>query len=69
MGRIRNCEVIEDDVNRGEQIYGPMVPLIDGKMVRHKPKHVINVPRVPLPPLILKRSPTDELDMDFFLVN
>jgi hypothetical protein len=66
---IVNCNVTVDDVNRAEAIYGPQVPLLKGKMVRRRPEHTTNVPRVPLSTPILQHHPTDEINMDFMFVN
>ena len=67
--QIINCSVTVADVNRAEAIYGPQVPLLKGKMVRRRPEHIVNVPRVPISTHILKHHPTDEINMDFMFVN
>jgi hypothetical protein len=38
-------------------------------MVRRRPEHIANVPRVPISTHILKHHPTDEINMDFMYVN
>ncbi len=64
-----NCKVTVDDVNRAEAIYGPQIPMLRGKMVRQIQREFTSVPRVELPSPLLKRHPTDEIDMDFLFVN
>ena len=34
---ITNCEITTDDINRGDLIYGPLEPYVEGHMVRHTP--------------------------------
>ena len=34
---LTNCEITADDINRGELIYGPLEPYIEGHTVRHTP--------------------------------
>ena len=63
-----NADVTVDDVNRAEAIYGRAVPLIKGKMVRKRPQHLSEVPRVELPPPLLKHHPHDDLDIDFLYI-
>ena len=65
---IMNADVTIDDINRAEAIYGKAVPLIKGKMVRKRPKHLSDVPRVELPLPLLKHHPSDELDIDFLYI-
>ena len=35
--QINNCAITVDDINRGELIYGPLVPYLQGHMIRRKP--------------------------------
>ena len=67
--QITNCPLTVDDVSRAEAIYGPLVPLLQGKMVRRRPAHFANVPRVLLPSPILQHHPNDEINMDSMFVN
>ena len=60
-----NAGITVDDIHCTEAIYGKAVPIIKGKMVRKRPKHVSNVPRFRIPVPLLKHHPTDELDIDF----
>ena len=64
-----NCDITVDDVSRAVVIYGPSEPMLKCKMFRRRPGHVADIPRVPLPPLIIEHFPSDVLDMDFFFVN
>ena len=66
---IINCEITADDVNRGELIYGPLEPYIQGHMVRHKPPVHHKVEKIPLPPMISQHHSNIALCMDFFFVN
>jgi len=66
---IVNCTVTVDNVNRAEAIYGPQKPLLQGKMVRERPEHHANIPRIQIPAPILEHHPTDEINMDFMFIN
>ena len=64
-----NCPYLPEVVDHGNAIYGPMIPLLKGKMVRKKHSQTANRPRVhDIHTLVTKHS-TDELDMDYFFVN
>ena len=67
-GFIRNCKPTVDDVNAGLAIYGPLKPILQGKMTRKKPQHIEGRKRVPIPSPVLKLHPTEEIATDFFFV-
>lgn len=52
-----NCPCTIDDVSQAEAIYGPLEPLLMGKMVLQHPAHYSNILRIPLLPYIYIRSP------------
>ena len=62
-----NADITIDEIHRAEAIYGKAV-VIKGKMVRKRPKHLRNVPRVKIPVPLLKHHPNDELDIDFLYI-
>ena len=64
-----NCDVTVDDISRAVAIYGQSEPMLKGKMVRRRPEHVADIPRVALPPMITEHHASDILDMDFFFMN
>ena len=47
-----NCTVTADDISCAEAIYGPSVPILQGKMIRRCPQHHRNIKCLPLPPMI-----------------
>ena len=61
-----NCDITVNNISRAVAIYGPSEPMLQGKMVRRRPEHVADIPRVPLPPMITEHHPSDILDLDFF---
>ena len=66
---LTNCEITADDINRGELIYGPLEPYIEGHTVRHTPPIHNKIEKIPLPPIISKHHLNLALYMDFFFVN
>ena len=66
---LNNCVVTADDINRGELIYGPLEPYIEGHMVRHKPPVHTKIEKIPLPPMVALHHSNIALSMDFFFVN
>ena len=67
--QIIKTKVTANDTNRAESIYGPRVSILKGEIVRKIPQHVQNVPRVPLPSLLLDHHKTGKLGVDFIFVN
>ena len=65
--KIINTKVTADVINRAEEIYGPRVSILKGKMFQKIPQHVKNVPHVPLPSLLLYK--TEQIGVDFMFVN
>ena len=66
---ITNCGINVDDVNRGELIYGPPVPYVQGHMVRSKPQIHEKVEKIPLPLMIEQHHSRVSIAIDFFFVN
>ena len=56
--QIINTQVTANDINRAEDIYGSIVVILKVTMVRKRPQHIQNIPRVPLPSLILDHHKT-----------
>jgi hypothetical protein len=65
---ITNTEVTIDDVNMAEIIYGTATPLLQGKMVRVKPK-INNIEKIPLPLPISTHHNNVNICINFFYVN
>jgi len=58
-----------DDLRRAEHIYGgTAVDLLKGKTVYKPVNTSASIERIPLPPIILKAHPSDDLDVDFMYV-
>jgi len=64
---IKNCNITVDDINRADIIYGPPVPLLQGKMIRKKPDGC-KIKRIPLPLPVHKYHQDLELYIDVFLI-
>jgi hypothetical protein len=66
---LTNSKATLDDLRRAEHIFGgTAVDLLKGKTV-YKPVNThASIERVPLPPIILKTHPSDDLDIDFLYV-
>ena len=65
---INYCNVIINDINRSELIYGPATPLLKGKMTRYQPNSD-KIERVPLPLPISEYHKDVQLYINFFFVN
>ena len=64
-----NSKATLDDLRRAEHIYGgPAVDLLKGKTVYKPVNTSASIARIPLPPIILKAHPSDDLDIDFMYV-
>ena len=58
-----NFPYTKDSVDIGEAVFGPQIPILQGKTIREKQRHVKNIPRTIIPYELVKNNPTDELDM------
>ena len=67
--QINNCDVTVDNINRGELIYGPLTPYLQGHMTRRKPVVHKKIEKISLPPIIKLTHPALSLSIDFFYVN
>ena len=68
-GHILNFPHAEDYVDIGEAVYGPLEPILQGKIIKRKQRNGINAPRISITYAFVKFHPTDELDMNYFHVN
>ena len=66
---IHNTKVNVDDINRAETIYGPALPLLQGKMTRVRPEFAGKIPTVTLPLQIAQNHKHVQIHIDFFYVN
>ena len=66
--QLNNCPITVDDVTRAHTIYGPAVPLLQGKMARKKSQKP-NTTYTPIPASIVTQHPSLQLYIDFFYVN
>ena len=66
--QITGCNTTPDNIVTGNTIYGPMVPILQGKIVREKNQHKAQIDRVAIPSPILKSHPSDSVSADFFFV-
>ena len=66
--QVTDCSTTPDNIVTGNAIYGPMVPILQGKMVRKKNQHKAQIERVAIPSPILKSHPSDSVSADFFFV-
>ena len=68
-GHLVNCSTTIDDITQGNAIYGPLVPILKGKMTRQRPQHILQAKRVQIPSPVLAHHPVDDIAVDFFFVN
>ena len=47
----KDCSTTVDHITNGKPIYGPLVPVLQGKMVRRQPHYRSEVKRIPIPSL------------------
>ena len=57
-----------DHITNGKAIYGPLVPVLQGKMVRRRPQYRAEVERIPIPSPVLSNHPSDSISVDFFFI-
>ena len=67
-GMIRNCATTLDDIACGEQIYGPVEQMLQGKMTHKRPQHLHQILQVQIPAPVLKSHPCDDIAVNFFFV-
>ena len=66
---LKNSKATLDDLVRAKHIFGgTAVNLLKGKDVYRPVNTSTSIERVPLPPMILKTHPSEDLDIDFFYV-
>ena len=63
--QIRNCPITREKISRSESIYGPQIPIIQGKVIRRIPDRHKTIQRISLPPIVAKHRHTVEVSMDF----
>ena len=66
--QIQDCPITSDNIQVGEAIYGPLVPILQGKMVRQSPRYSATVERIPLPAPIAEHHKKDDMSADFLFV-
>ena len=67
--KLKNSKCTLDDLQRAKHIYGgTAVDILKGKSVYKPINNSSNIERIPLPPIILKTHPNDEIDIDFLYV-
>ena len=67
--QIINTRVTVDGIKRAEAIYVTRVAILKGKMVRKRPQHIQNVPRIPLPSLLLYHHRNEQIGVYLMFVN
>ena len=66
---LTNSKATLDDLRRAEYVYGgTAVDLLKGKTVYKPVNTSASIERIPLPPIILKAHPSDDLDVNFMYV-
>ena len=65
---LRNCNITADDISRSIAIYGPPIPLLQGKSTRRTPSKP-NVQYQKLPLKVKLKHVDVDLHIDFFYVN
>ena len=65
---IRNCEVLEKDIELTEAVFGPDVPTLKGKSTRPKPRKVVDE-EIEIPDEFVARNRNLELVMNIIFIN
>ena len=66
--KIKNCPVVEKDVDLAEAIFGPDIATIKGKSARRTPRAII-ADLIAVPPELLRQHSSIELCIDVMYVN
>ena len=66
---VKNCNFTVDDINRANVIYGPPIPVLQGKMTWTHPDRLEDIKRVDLPDYIREHHRVTHLLADLFYVN
>ena len=66
--QLRNCKPTVDEILAGNSMYGPLTPILQGKMVQQRPEYGEYVQRVPILSPILQHHLTESISLDFFFV-
>lgn len=67
-GFIINCLSTTEDIQRGNKIYGPLLPMLRGKSTQGRPNLVTQHPFINIPSPVLHLHPTNEIAVNFFFV-
>ena len=65
---LKDCSTTVDHITNGKAIYGPLVPFLQGKMVRRQPQYRAEVERIPIPSPVLSNHPLDSVKVDLFFI-
>ena len=65
---IRNCEVMEKDIELTDEVFGPDVPTLKGKITRPKPRKVVDE-EIEIPDAFVARNKNLELAIDIMFIN
>ena len=65
---LKDCSTTVDNITNGKAIYGPLVPVLKGKMVRRRPQYRDEVECIPIPSPVLSNHPSDSVSVDFFFI-
>ena len=65
---LTDCPLTSDNIQVGKAIYGPLEPILQGKMVRQSPQYGASLPRVHIPAPILEHHSHDEMSADFLFI-
>ena len=65
---LKHCSTTVDHITNGKAIYGPLVPVLQWKMVRRRPQYESEVECMPIPSPVLSNHPSDSFRVDFFFI-